>query len=199
MELHEFNNYILNEYNRLACKDELSKPLLVSPKLTSKKEVLYIGKETNTWYDDEDLVMLEQRYYDFMKNNARNRDFWKFIKSMYSVDQVLWNNTFICGKKDTLGLTPYYEDIYQMSVDYLVYLYKYFKPNKTIIACGPNNPYYRVVEAFCKEVNSNLVGLYPTSKEPIVSDYNLNIHYTYHPKYLKMNHKTDEVKLKITN
>lgn len=200
MELHEFNNYILSEYNQLACKDELSKPLLISPNLTYNNDsVLYIGKETNTWYDESDLLKLEQRYYDFMKGNARNRDFWKFIKSMYSVDQIIWNNTFICGKKDSLGLTPYYEDIYQISVEYLVFLYQYFKPRKTIIACGPKNPYYAVIEEFCKQINSSLAGEYPTLSNPLVSDNDLNIYYTYHPKYLKLQHKTNEVLSKITN
>ena len=199
MELHEYNKYIFDKYNELACKEELSKPLLVSPALTGKKEVLYIGKETNTWYDEVDLLKLEQKYYDFMKNNARNRDFWKFIKRMYNIDQVVWNNVFICGKKDTLGLTPYYADIYQMSIEYLVYLYNYYKPAKTIITAGPNNPYYQVIEDFCKQVNSNLVGMYPTTNNPIVTDEQLGIYYTYHPKYLKMIKKTDEVISKIAN
>ena len=200
MELHDFNNYILSKYNELPCQDELSKPLLVSPELSYNNDsVLYIGKETNTWYDETDLLKLEKCYYDFMKNNARNRDFWKFIKSMYSVDQVIWNNTFICGKKDSLGLTPHYNSIYDMSIEYLVFLYQYYKPNKTIIACGPKNPYYSVIEEFCKHVNSNLVGKYPTLEQPIVSDDTLNIFYTYHPKYLKLQHKTNEVLSKITN
>lgn len=194
MRLHEYNEEILNTYNRLDCKEELTKPLLVSPELVYGRNVLYIGKEPNGWSNKTNLYDLENDYYNFMINGALNTNFWRYIKDITDINNVVWNNAFICGDSKDMGLTPYYELIKDMSIDYLIFLYNIIKPQKTIIVSGPNCPYYDVINEFNKAINSNIVDNYPTVRNPIVYDENKGIYYTYHPKYLSLSKKTEYTK-----
>ena len=89
-QLHDLNNYILEQYKSLPNREELSIPLLIcSNSLYTdnlKRKILYLGQETNCWMNYYDPVNvpnieeIENKYYDFLKDGARNREYWKFIK-----------------------------------------------------------------------------------------------------------------------
>lgn len=197
MTIHEYNQNIFDFYNNLSHKDEMAKPLLVSPDWIDNKKILYIGQETNGWCNQNSVNELEKYYYNFMKNNHYYTNFWSFIKGFTSLDNVVWNNTLICGKRDSSGLTPYYQDIEKISLEYLLFLYEKVKPEKTIIVAGPNNPYYEIINTFNKKIGSSIVNKYPTSRQPIVADDNNGIYYSYHPRHLCLSKMTDSVRNSI--
>ena len=96
-KLNELNKYIYEEYKQLPNREELSIPLLISSNddytNNLERRVLYIGQETNCWmnYDDSaylpDVDAIEDRYFKFLKDGARNRDFWVFIRNILELQK----------------------------------------------------------------------------------------------------------------
>ena len=198
-KLHIFNEKIYEKCNLLKNKDELACPLLVSSnnqyleKINeSKQKILYIGQETNGWvnYDDNNEFMvneIEKVYYDFMMKSDYNKPFWQFIKSIIGpdnkvFDNIIWNNIFITGKRSEIGPPSNYNEIGEISLEYLLFLYEYFNPKNVILVSGPNNPYYDITIKFLKEIKSN-IKTYPTVNNNMLIDYEKNIFWTYHPNY----------------
>lgn len=211
-ELHDLNKYIFEEYMHLPNREELSIPLLISSNSiytnNLNRKILYIGQETNCWmnYDDEKFIPsvkeIENTYYNFLKNGARNREYWKFIrkalniKSNELVNNVIWNNVFIAGKRTEIGC-PYNEKLEDLSIEYLLEVTKILNPEYTIFVSGPKNPYYSVVIKYLKEMKSKLINEYPTVDNPIINDE--KIIWTYHPTFQNRSHLRDKVLEKTRN
>lgn len=191
MNIKEKNLETFNKYLLLPHQEELSYPLLVNSNLNLTNKTMYIGQETNCCINykngfKKDVNEIEDYYYNFLLNNARNRDFWKFIKEVLLINnnlttEVIWSNIFISGKRYEYGLTPYYKELESISLEYNLFLYNYFKPKNTILVTGPKNPYYSNTINFLKETKSCLIDLYPTKNNPVLYDEKNNIIWTYHP------------------
>lgn len=211
--LKSFNKYILDEYNKLENHNELSSPLLISSDdnyiKNLKRKILYIGQETNCWVNYDfpenkiDLNVLEQTYFKFLKNGAANREFWKFYKQLLEIydeelsNNIIWNNTFISGKREDIGAPQVTKDLSNLSLEYLLYIKDFFQPEYIIFVNGPKNPYYEQTIKFLKELRSNLVDSYPSMQQPVVMDYKNNIFWTYHPGFQNRIHIKEEVMDKI--
>lgn len=210
-KLNELNKYIYEEYKQLPNREELSIPLLISSNddytNNLERRVLYIGQETNCWmnYDDStylpDVDAIEDKYFNFLKDGARNRDFWVFIRSVLELQRegllsnVIWNNVFIAGKRRSMGHPETNDKLENLSMEYLLEITKIFNPEHIIFVCGPTNPYYRVVTKYLKEINSGLVYEYPTPDKLVINDD--RVIWTYHPAYQNRIHKKDEVLIKV--
>lgn len=208
-ELRQYNLELLNQFKNLEHRDEFSFPLLVSSNTeyleklkTEKNRILYIGQETNGWvnYNPDkklDVDTIEDRYLEFIEAGCNNKEFWRFIKQIMRSDNVsdnvIWTNSFIAGSKDSKGAPIHKEEINEMSINNLIYLYQYFKPTMTLIVSGPNNPYYSVVNEFLKSIDSSLTQQYPRSENILVGDETNNIYWTYHPNYLQRKGQLKEV------
>lgn len=213
-KLENFNQYILDEYNKVS-DGNLSCPLLVSSNIeylnNLKRRILYIGQETNCWinYDDGSIKYsrqhIEDTYFNFLKSGARNRDFWMFIRRVLDINQdelinnVIWNNTLIAGKRTEIGHPSNVDDISDLSLEYLSFLYTYFEPEYTIFVNGPKNPYYKITIEFLKKVKSNLVEYWPTPSNNLLFDDKNKIFWTYHPAYQKRLNKHNEIISNISN
>jgi len=204
MSLREHNIKLLSELKDKIIEHNLSSPLLVSSNksyldgLKQNKSIFYIGQETNGWCHSLDVNDLEETYYNFLMNNNYNKEFWRFLKNIRGNDSnsfsnVLWSNALICGKKDEIGAPTISDQIMDVSLDNLKYLYNLIKPDMTIIVSGPTNPYYEIITEFLKHINSSLSGLYPKSNEILLTDSENNVHYTYHPNYLNRKGKFLEI------
>lgn len=219
-ELREFNKELINKYNNLKSRQDLSFPLLVSSnekyleELKFHKKVLYIGQETNCWlnYHSDDIQPqvqeVEDAYYNFLsKKCATNRDFWTFIRNCLDIDRselsknVIWSNLFVAGKRTNIGAPNYTDDLAMLSLENLMFLYEYLKPKSIVLVGGPSNPYYKLAINFLKQLKSNLINSYPTLNNPLLIDEDKNIFWTYHPNYQnKKNIKTKiigEIKSRI--
>lgn len=200
-ELKIYNKNILQKFLQLKNKDCLSYPLLISSnqKFEKGEKILYIGKETNTWlykYDKVTQNLLEQKYEELL-NKLPNTTFWKFLSEINSDSKnVIWANTLICGDKYTKGTPKNYEDIKELSIEYLIFIYEYFKPDETVFVCGPNNPYYEIVNKFLNYYNINLEC--PNKDNLINYNEKNNIYWTYHPNFLRYQ-KNNKVITKIKN
>ena len=204
MELREHNKIVLENLIESILENSLSMPLLVSTNesyisnLENNKTIFYIGQETNGWCNRFNQQCIEDVYYNFLNNNATNKEYWKFLRNIIGeeknkFDNVIWSNALICGKSDGLG-TPNVDDILlDEGLKNLLFLYNLFKPDMTVIVSGPKEPYYEVIKEFLKGIKSNISGLYPSIKDMLVSDEDKNIHYTYHPNYLNRKHKLLEL------
>lgn len=210
MTLREHNIRILNELKDTIIKKELSSPLLVSSNedyinnLKNVSNIFYIGQETNGWIHSNDVETLEKGYLNFLLNNNYYKEYWKFINlvrkdSSKCFSNVLWSNTLICGKKDAIGTPKINDVLLSISLENLKYLYDLIKPKMTLIVSGPCNPYYEIITEFLKYINSSINGLYPNTREMIISDVDKNIHYTYHPNYLKRRGKFLEIGNTLNN
>lgn len=214
-ELHIFNKKIYEKYKLIRNVDELSCPLLVSSNEiylnNLNKKILYIGQETNGWINDYEnkeyfIDEIEQVYYDFMVKSNYNKPFWQFIKSIINsnkvIDNIIWNNTLIAGKRVGIGCPDNYQELQKLSLEYLLFLYNYFNPEVVILVNGPNNPYYDVTINFLKQINSN-INKYPTLDNSLIIDETKNIFWTYHPSYQNRKNMTDKnkqlIKKIITN
>lgn len=213
-KLKNFNQYILDKYNKVS-DGSLSCPLLVSSNIdylnNLKRRILYIGQETNCWinYDDGSIKYsrqnIEDTYLKFLKEGARNRDFWVFIRKVLDIDRnelvnnVIWNNTLIAGKRTSIGYPDNVDDISQLSLEYLLFLYNYFEPEYTIFVNGPNNPYYKITVEFLKQIKSNLINYWPKPSDKLLFDDKNNIFWTYHPAYQKRLNKHNEIINGINN
>lgn len=205
MTLSEHNKQILEEFKILPHLDTFAYPLLVSTNpiylenlKLQKTRILYIGQETNQWvnYRPNSVFTqeaIEGRYYEFLNEQGPSRrEFWQFIRHILKKDDVgnnvIWNNTLIAGRKEGLGCPEHYQELEQLSLKNLIFLYQYFKPELTILASGPNNPYYHITNTFLKNLDSSLQEKYPTIKNPLLEDKNHNILWTYHPNFLHRKH-----------
>lgn len=209
--LEELNKYIYEEYKHLSNREQLSLPLLIFSDSTYidnlQRKILYIGQETNSWmnYDDAyylpDVSTIEKRYYEFLKEGARNKNFWLFIKNVLDIDSdqllsnVIWNNIFIAGKRQSIGHPDSNDKLEELSVEYLLEITKIFNPEQIIFVCGPKNPYYRIATKYLKEINSTLIYNYPTINNLVINDD--RIIWTYHPAYQNRIHVNDKVLTKV--
>ena len=198
--LRKENEIILENLSSDIIDKNLSGPLLVSSSeefynnISNNKSIMYIGQETNGWLNEGNVSDFESLYQNFLYNNNYNREFWKFIRLVIEkrydlkLDNILWANALICGRKDELGTPIVTDKLESISKDYLVKLYNHFKPEMVVIASGPNNPYYEIIKEFLKSIDSCISGYYPTLNESIIGDESKNIYYTYHPNYLNRKH-----------
>ena len=211
--LKKYNNHLLNQYYKLTNKQQLSIPLLVS---SSEKyinnldrKILYIGQETNGWlnYNDESFMpnidYIETAYLNFLKNGANNKEFWMFIRKCLNIPKedlfknIIWNNSIITSKRIGIGTPDINSELRTMSIKYLKFLHNYFKPEYTIFVNGPRNPYYNITNDLLKDLNSSLIGKWPTKEEPVLFDDQKNIIWTYHPNYLNKSHLKNDTIYKI--
>lgn len=198
--MNEFNKYTLQKYNKFKHTQDLAAPLLVDSSHEYinglENRILYIGQETNGWanFDDKNLELtvpyLEELYLYFLKDmGATNKDFWTFIEECINIKKtelhknLIWSNTFICGKRTEIGNPIPTKDLTDLSVEYLTHLYDYFKPEYTILVNGPTNPYYNITIQFLNNIKSSIINLYPTRSNPLIIDDKNNIMWTYHPNY----------------
>lgn len=201
--LVQYNRKILERYYTLEHQSSYANPLLVSPKLIKHHpQIMYIGQETNTWYQEKYLTAneLEECYYHFLKNNTPSSLFWKFIKNCFDLNDdnlcqnILWCNALLCGKKEEKGTPIVTKELLTLSKEYLIFLYQYFSPEYIMIVAGPNHPYYAVIKSFLEEINhANLQ--YPTKKE--MCQISNHIIWTYHPNYLNRTGKIKEITREI--
>lgn len=210
-KLRDLNSYILEEYKHLPNREELAIPLLISsnPLYTDnlQRKILYIGQETNCWMNYHDPVgipnidEIENKYYKFLKDGARNKEYWKFIKKVLNtedkdlVNNIIWNNMFVAGKRTSIG-HPNNKQLEKLSVEYLLEITKIFNPEYTILVCGPKNPYYHMAIDYLKTLKSRLIDSYPTKQSPMV--YDENIIWAYHPGYQNRIHQKDKVIEKVS-
>lgn len=202
-------NYNLSLIEKMAMLEHgysFSCPLLVSsdPKyldnvIDNDKSIMYIGQETNTWInskkDEIGIDEIEYWYYRFMvEEKGNNKEFWRFIKEINNCDMehLIWSNALVAGSKKEKGTPNYVDEIKELSVSNLTYLYEYFKPNITLIVAGPRNPYYEVINEFLSNINSS-IEKYPSGGNLVISDNDKNIHWTYHPNYLQRIHEFNNV------
>lgn len=201
MELKEYNKVLIEKYKKLENILELSAPLLVSTDTTylnniknSNNKILYIGQETNGWFDNNiNQELLEKTYLEVL-NRKNNRDFWRFLYN-FSIDNcknVIWSNTLIAGKRYGIGHPNITDKLQDLSLKNLLFLYEYFKPDITLFVSGPNNPYYEIVKSFLTEINAKIDN-YPTISNPLIFDKEKDIFWTYHPNYLNRSHLKQKV------
>lgn len=204
--LKMYNSQVLTKICDITFAKPTSAPLLVSSNKkyislirSSEESILYIGQETNTWlYSGATQEEIENAYYQFLtQQHGTNRPFWKFIKEMIGQDEelgkkVIWANALLVGRQDKKGAIEDSDKIIECSVSYLEYLYHYFHPQKVVIVCGSNNPYYEVIHEFLTRIGYHDFP-YPTTEQPVVYDKQHHIYWTYHPKYLNMIHQFQDV------
>lgn len=214
-KLQDFNNYIFEEYTRIENCEDLSMPLLISSDVdytnNLERRIMYIGQETNGWVNDYEVdyeinsSVLEQIYISFLRKGATNRDFWLFIRQILEIssekliNNVIWNNTLLAGKRTEKGhpvVTPKLEDL---SLEYLLVTKNIFNPEYIIFVNGPHNPYYNITIKFLKELKSSLINTYPTRNNPLLIDRDNNIIWTYHPNYQHRIGINNEIISKIKN
>lgn len=213
-KLRNYNKYILDECNKFIFKEDLATPLLVSSdnKYINglNKKILYVGQETNGWLNynnkffNPSVEEVENGYIKFLKEKGtNNKDFWDFIRKCLNISReemsknIIWSNTIISSKRQGLGHPKITNELEKVSVDYLTYLYNYFKPDYTILVNGPNNPYYKITIEFLKNIKSNLINDWPNKNTPLLIDYSKNIMWTYHPNYLNRSGLKNDVIKKV--
>ena len=206
MNLRDFNQVLFEQYNLLENVKELSSPLLVSSNneylnnmKNSSHRIFYIGQETNGWVNDYnndskiDVNLLEDIYLEVLKRK-NNREFFRFLNNFSSMpyDNVVWTNVLLAGKKYGVGYPKITDKLQELSLENLIFLYKYFKPDITLFVSGPNNPYYEIVKSFLEAINSKIDN-YPTITNPVINNKEKNIFWTYHPNYLNRAHLKEKV------
>lgn len=186
-------NLKIYEYFQNIDDKNLSSPLLVSSEFIFNEDdpkIMYIGKETNTWCNQEEektLEELETCYLDFLNSlSCKKYPFWRFIQNIEgSLENVLWTNALLCGKRKEKGTPEVSEEIKELSVSYLTFLYYYFLPDKIVIVSGNCNPYYEVITKFLDQIGARIDG-YPTKDQPVITNEDETIFWTFHPQYLQM-------------
>src|SRR5574344_267848 len=145
--IRTYNLELLAKVNELQHSSLFSCPLLVSSKeeyINNVKEnsnsIMYIGQETNTWLnsskDNIALDYIEYWYYRFLvEEKGNNKEFWRYIKKINDedMDHVIWTNALVLGSRKEKGTPTHYNEIKELSINNLIYLYEYFKPNMTLI------------------------------------------------------------------
>ena len=75
--------------------------------------------------------------FNFLKDGARNRDFWVFIRSVLELQRedllsnVIWNNVFIAGKRRSMGHPETNDKLEDLSMEYLLEITKIFNPERS--------------------------------------------------------------------
>ncbi len=192
-KLENLNDNVFEQIKFIDKDYKLSNPLLVTP--NAKGKILYLGQETNGWFSSHNNFTsareLEKEYDNFfMKAKMPNTLFWKFIRRVTGVNDVAnlgditWGNIFVCGNKDCKGTPLLFDEIKDISVDYLVNLVDILGIEKIIAVVGPKNPYYMVLDTL-----ASLLGWefndWPKINKPYVYSDNEKLFYTYHPMYLQ--------------
>ena len=168
---------------------------------------MYIGQETNGWVnyynDNASLDDIEKSYDNFMINRCTSKStFWRFLKNCIKDDyenfykSIVWCNTLIVGKRYEKGSPNLDDDMKKMSLEYLLFLYEYYKPSAIINVSGNCNPYYDITRAFLDNIGSN-INDYPTKDNYLITDENKNIMWTYHPLKLSYMKKFNDTSNKI--
>lgn len=210
-KLDKLNTYIYEEYKRLSGREELSLPLLVSSNdiytNNLKRKILYIGQETNTWMNSNDVnylpdkSVIEKCYYDFLKRGACNQNFWMFIKHLITVNNselvsnVIWNNIFLAGQRNKIGHPKTNPKLEDLSFEYLREITKIFEPTNIILVSGPTNPYYDVAIRYLKEIKSSLINTRPSRNNLVVNDD--RVIWTYHPNYQNRIGEIEQILTKV--
>lgn len=136
-------------------QDDYTNPLLLKctdEYVNAQKKLLFIGQETNQWYNDygqkvktaEKIATMQENYWYFVLDQSYNTLFWRFI---WDVDQkvnagacgYLWNNVIKIGRASGLG-TPDYR-LVQLEEQYFNILKKeieILKPDAVIFLSGPD-------------------------------------------------------------
>lgn len=201
-----YNSQVLEQIDKISFAKPTSSPLLVSSNeqyvsliKAAEDSILYIGQETNTWlYQGANQEEIENMYYKFLTiHNGTNRPFWKFIKEIIGDGadvgrRIIWANALLVGNVDKKGAIEDTDQILEISISYLEFLYHYFKPEKVIIVCGARNPYYQVIHEFLNRIGFSDMQ-YPTIKQPLIHDDTNHIFWSYHPRQLNMQHKFKEI------
>lgn len=210
MNLRIYNEKVFSKYMKLDYA-KMSCPLLVSTEKdyieNLKEPILYIGQETYTWLNHEDdfvydIDNIEERYYQFLKETpfTMKNTFWKFFKENTGIEKqefinrLIWGNCYICGKKNDKGLTEYHDDIKDISIEYLINIYKELNPKLTIFACGNREEYYNVVKEFVKIIKDYNIEKINKQNEIVEVE---DILYTYHPNNLRYSKNKNQIKEKI--
>ena len=161
--LKEFNKKIYDRYMLCDNKEVLSSPNLVSSQrienMVKPNPILYIGQETNEWvnYNKEitDITLddIEKRYDEFLIDYGTTKTkFWLYISKILDVDcsqlykNMIWSNTYLFGNRYSKGTASLNEEEYNMSIENLTFLYKYFNPTIKII----NFKKLNIFKLFCR-------------------------------------------------
>ena len=214
--IREFNESIFTKYNLIPNVHELSAPLLISSNpiyiekvRAAKPRILFIGQETNSWvnYDSDKTLTLEdteKTYQHFLEIEcATGRPFWRFIRECLKIERnelsnyVLWSNVLLAGKKNNIGAPILSDKLKALSLEYLLFLYREFKPDLTLFVAGPNNPYKDIIIKFLNIINAHLNGEFPTSSNSLLTDLAAKIAWTYHPSFLYQSKQAGNIILSL--
>ncbi len=214
--LKEFNKKIYDRYMLCNNKEVLSSPNLVSSQrienMVKPNPILYIGQEPNEWVNynkeiaDVTLDDIEKRYDEFLIDYGTSKSkFWLYISKILDVDyselykNMIWSNTYLFGNRCSKGTASLNEDEYNMSIENLTFLYRYFNPTYTIFVAGNKYEYEKAIKAFLKNINSDLDK--PEPSDPIKIDTLNKVIWTYHPMRLyytgEFNNTIDKIKTLI--
>ena len=209
--LRIYNEKVFNEYLSLSNKENLAFPNLVSSKIfldkVCKNPIMYIGEETNGWINYKDnyesnIDYIEDAYDYFYTVRCTSKTiFWKFLKKVTEVNydemykNIIWCNTIISGKRYDKGAPIVDYKLRNLSIEYLIFLYNFFKPRIIIDVSGNKEVYSVITKEFFKSLNIDLQDK-NLDKDNILLESN-NVFWTYHPNRLLYLSKYSDVSNKI--
>ena len=204
-KLQTLNDIVLEQIKFIDKDFVLSNPLVLSPKANGT--TLYLGQETNTWYGSHKNVTsarVVEGYYDefFLEDKMPNKPFWRFIRNAADTHDVgnegniTWANLFICSNKDRKGTPTNFEEIKDISINYILNVIDVLKIEKVVAVVGPKNPYYDVLMTLLAELGWK-TDKWPTVKKTVVYSDNEKLLYTYHPNRLQRTHNFDKACLEV--
>lgn len=91
-----------------------------------------------------------------------------------------------------MGTPEVSEFLFQLSEEYLWNLYQISQPSSVIIMSSPNSLYKYLIECFLGKLDCQIMENI-SSKQPVLIDKKKKIMWTYHPKFLALSKKTDQV------
>ena len=95
-------------------------------------------------------------------------------------------------KRDSMGTPEVSEFLFQLSEEYLWNLYQISQPSSVIIISSPNSVYKHLIERFLEKLDCQITETI-SSKQPVLIDEQKKIIWTYHPKFLVLSKKTEQV------
>ena len=204
-KLQTLNDEVLEQIKFIDKDFILSNPLVISPK--AKGTILYLGQETNTWYGshkDVTSARTLEGYYDefFLDNGMPNKPFWRFIRNAAGTHDVgnkgniTWANLFICSNEDRKGTPVLFDEIKDLSINYLLDIIDILGIEKVVSVVGPKNPYYDALMNLLGELGWK-TDMRPTINKPVVYSDNNKLLYTYHPNSLQRTHNFDDACLEV--
>lgn len=199
-KLQTLNDIVLEQIKFIDKDFKLSNPLLISSNV--KGSILYLGQETNTWHGShKDITSARtlEVYYDtsFLGDRISNTPFWRFIRNAAEVHDVgnygniTWANLFVCSNKDKKGTPVLFDEIKDLSVNYLLNIIDILDIEKIVAVVGPKNPYYDALMSLLGELGWEMEK-WPTINKPVVYSDNNKLLYTYHPNSLQRTHNFDD-------